>query len=210
MARTGARAKALCTLLQQAGLSPRAKPAPPSVANHATELDALYRELGGVLAIPTWRPGPWDLAFAGPLVVELDEELHFNRYRALTLNASWGSDLPWTEAYRSHCASHENRCLKAGTWGRRWSNDSCARMFTGGPPGQLDGPGAPRWKQRAFYDAIKDSAAGSGIDLAIARVAIYDPVNGAALEDVLEGRACAQPVAILALVEHRTVAGRAP
>jgi hypothetical protein len=82
-------------------------------------------------------------------------------------------------------------------------------MFAGGPVGHLDGPGAPRWKQRAFYDAVKDSAAGSVIDLAIARVAIYDLVNGAVLGDVLERRAFAEPAAVLALIEQRTVPGRA-
>jgi hypothetical protein len=61
----------------------------PSGTRHAAELHALYRRLGGLLATPTWRPGGWDLVFGGSLVVELDEELHFNRYRALTLNSSW-------------------------------------------------------------------------------------------------------------------------
>jgi len=45
---------------------------------------------------PTFRPGGWDLPFRGPLLVELDEELHFNCYRATTLEASWEADLPWT------------------------------------------------------------------------------------------------------------------
>jgi hypothetical protein len=120
------------------------------------------------------------------------------------LNASWASHLPWTEAYVSHCASHENRCLEAGKWGRRWTNDSWARMFVGGPPGDLDGQGAPRWKQRAFYDSIKDSDVGSGTELTIARVAIYDTVDGEALEDVLAGRADVEPAAVLAFVEQRT------
>ncbi len=40
----------------------------------------LYRELGGHQDQPVLRPGAWDLALAGGVVVELDEELHFNRY----------------------------------------------------------------------------------------------------------------------------------
>jgi hypothetical protein len=168
----------------------------------------LWRELGGFLPMPVWRPGAWDLVFAGPLVVELDEELHFNRYRALTLEASWARDLPWTPSYRSYCLEYEDRCLEAGSWGKRWTNASCARMFSGGPAGQLEGDGAPRWKQRAFYDALKDTGAGNEIGVAIARVAIYDAVDGAVLEDVLERRAAAEPSAVLALVEQQTVAGR--
>jgi hypothetical protein len=123
------------------------------------------------------------------------------------MDASWASDLPWTDAYRTYCAKNEPRCLEAGSWGKRWTNESCARMFAGGHTGHLEGPGAPRWKQRAFYDAIKDSVVGSGIDLAFARVAIYDPVDGAVLEDVLEGRGCIEPAAVLALGEQRTVSG---
>ena len=208
MARTGARAAALKQLLQRAGLTPvDAQPARPSGAHYAAELHALYRKLGGLLASPVWRPGDWDMVFAGPLVVELDEELHFNRYRAVTLDSSWANSLPWTDAYRSYCAEHEDRCLDAGRWGKRWTNDSCARMFAGGPVGELDGAGAPRWKQRAFYDALKDTGAGNEIGLAIARVAIYDTVDGVLLEDVLESRAAIEPPAVLALVDQRTVAG---
>lgn len=81
---------------------------------------------------------------------------------------------------------------------------ACSR---GDPAGKLDGDGAPRWKQRAFYDALKDTGAGNEIGVAIARVAIYDPIDGALLEDVLERRAVAEPAAVLALVEQRTVAG---
>ena len=43
-----------------------------------------YRALGGLQTAPELRPGSWDLLVDGVLV-ELDEQLHFNRYRALTL-----------------------------------------------------------------------------------------------------------------------------
>lgn len=54
----------------------------------AEELLHLYRSLGGAQERPDLRSGLWDLVFAGPFLVELDEELHFNRYRAATLAAS--------------------------------------------------------------------------------------------------------------------------
>jgi hypothetical protein len=44
--------------------------------------------------MPPLRPGAWDLVFADGLVVELDEELHFNRYRAQSLQNEWATDLP--------------------------------------------------------------------------------------------------------------------
>ena len=53
------------------------------------DLHDLYRTLGGMNPNPSFRPGSWDLAFADGLVVELDEELHFNRYRAHTLQPPW-------------------------------------------------------------------------------------------------------------------------
>jgi hypothetical protein len=62
-----------------------------------------------------------------------------------------------------------------------WSNASSEREFE--PPGergQLAGDGSPRWKQRAFYDYIKDLAPRT-IGVPISRISIYDTVsiNGA-------------------------------
>lgn len=77
----------------------------------AYEALSLYRSLGGLQAQPDLRPGAWDLVFDNLLLVELDEELHFNCYRAATLAASWERRLPWTASYRDHCAKHEPTCL---------------------------------------------------------------------------------------------------
>lgn len=67
------------------------------------ELLTLYRDFGGLQDAPSFRPGPWDLAFEGGLVVELDEELHFNQYRGATLETSWADELPWTDARQEAC-----------------------------------------------------------------------------------------------------------
>jgi hypothetical protein len=161
--------------------------------------------LGGLLDAPVWRPGGWDIVFAERLAVELDEELHFNRYRATTLGASWAANLPWTGLYKRYCAQYERRCFEDGRRGGRWSNASSSRMFAGGPVGQLDGEGAPRWKQRAFYDALKDAGTRRELGFSIARVAIYDTVDGVVLDDILEHGASVEPRAVRALVEKRTV-----
>jgi len=54
-------------------------------------IDKLYQALGGME--PTLRPGSWDLAARTEtgevIVIGLDEELHFNRYRRQTLSAPW-------------------------------------------------------------------------------------------------------------------------
>jgi hypothetical protein len=136
-------------------------------------------------------------------VVELDEELHFNRYRLRSLDAPWSSGLPWREAYRAQCAAHEPACLRKGLSQGRWTNASSARMFAGGAPGDLsDGAGSPRWKQRALYDAMKDAAPALRI-VGVSRVSVHDVVGGVRLEDVLRGRVAVSPERIRHLVECR-------
>lgn len=205
MARTGRRARELKALLERAGWKSRQGPQPPrpTGADHAEELLALYRSLGGTGERPQLKPGGWDLLFADGVVVELDEELHFNRYRTLTLQSSWSEQLPWTGAYLQFCAEHELACLKGGSWGKRWSSPSSTRMFAGGPPRALDGDGAPRWKQRALYDAVKDTAPSTDLDLVLSRVSIYDSVGDTTLGAVLDLRAAVEPEAVAALVRSR-------
>jgi hypothetical protein len=209
MVRTGRRADELRRLLLAEGLrdSETIPPRPqltdlPNVL--ADEMLAVYRRLGGIQPEPVLRPGGWDLAFHGALVVELDEELHFNRYRALTLSASWSSALPWRGTYDDYCDAEEQVCLSAGSWGKRWTNASCERMFgQAGPAGELDGAGAPRWKQRAMYDALKDVTPSIVSRVRMSRVSVHDTVEGHRLWDILEGAAAASHGAVRALVESR-------
>ena len=207
MVRTGGGAEALTRLLVASGWTPAPAPPRPQLADLtkglAVELLDIYRRLGGTQEDPAFRPGGWDLSFEGGLVVELDEELHFNRYRAATLETSWSSALPWRTDYRRFCEEHERRCLKAGRWGKRWTNPSTARMFDGGEPGDLHA-GAPRWKQRALYDALKDLVPVVDPEVRIARISVYDDVNGVQVEDILAGAGSPDPVALRAHVEART------
>lgn len=206
MVKTGARAGNLNELLLRAGLRSAPPPKAPrrgDLGELAAEIEDLYQQLGGVEPEPSLRPGAWDLAFEGDLVVELDEELHFNRYRSATLDPAWTASLPWRANYLRYCAEHERACLSAATWGKRWTNPSCERLFgEGGAPGDLSGAGAPRWKQRALYDAIKDAAAAVGA-VRLARVATVDMVAGVPLGDVLEGRVEVEPAIVVALVSER-------
>ena len=207
MARTGARAARLKDLLADIGFMPVAKPPPPRLqslpAGLATEVRNLYAELGGVSEDPVFRPGGWDLAFDGGVVVELDEQLHFNRYRATTLGREWAVSLPWTGDYLAYCTTYESVCLADGRWGKRWTNPSCERLFgVPDPSGVFGVRGAPRWKQRALYDAIKDAAALSP-DTRLARLAIYDDVGGVMLDSVLEGRESVDVRALDRLMQTR-------
>ena len=163
----------------------------------------MYRQLGGVQAQPRLAPGKWDLSFQD-LVVELDEELHFNRYRLATLSPGWGDALPWSGDYREFCSAHESSCVSAGSWGKRWTTASTERQFgPAGAPKDLTGPGAPRWKQRALYDSMKDELAASG-GVQLARLSVHDTVGGVTLDSVLNGRADMELDSIAELLQRRT------
>lgn len=207
MVRTGARAAALERLLTEGGLKAAPIPRSPRLVDlpdhRANDVLKLYWDLGGLEESPTLRPGSWDLSFEGNLVVELDEELHFNRYRATTLCSPWSAGLPWTRDYLTQCAAGERRCLAAGKWGKRWTNAAAARMFSGGEPGDL-AAGSPRWKQRAMYDAIKDAVASLDAGPRLARISIYDEIDGVQVEDVLTGPAPTDPAMVVGFIDQRS------
>lgn len=168
----------------------------------------VYKSLGGVLTSAELNLRHWDLEFDG-IAVELDEYLHFNRYRAITLASDAYENLHGFPlvAYRRYCAEFESDCLRAGGYGGKWSNPSCERQFgVGTPPKVLDGNGAPRWKQRAFYDFVKDL---SPLVLGgkVVRVAIWDCVdqNGTmcTVKDVLSRPAVAGAHSIAELIRTR-------
>lgn len=169
----------------------------------STRTIEVYQALGGIEAEPRLAPGGWDLSFLD-FVVELDEELHFNRYRLSTLSASWSDGLPWADEYRLYSARYEAACLAAGSWGKRWTTRRAEAQF--GPAGasrDLSGSGAPRWKQRAQYDCMKDTLAMSG-NVRLVRLSIYDLVGEVPLEAVLRGQAKCDLEDIDRLVHRRT------
>lgn len=59
----------------------------PIPARHIESfLAVMYQRLGGLLSCPPMKPGGWDVQFDG-IALELDEVLHFNCYRGLTLQS---------------------------------------------------------------------------------------------------------------------------
>lgn len=164
------------------------------------EVRRLYDELGGVCSDPRFAPGGWDLVTRDGLAVELDEQFHFTRYRAMTLRTKQLGALPWTGRYLNYCARFEPAAARGGG---RWASPSTERMFGASDPvGVFGERGSARGKQRALYDAMKDLAASVGV-MRLARISIYDRVDGAVVDEVLYGRAAVNPLALRISLEAR-------
>lgn len=155
-------------------------------------IQQVFSDLGGRDGEIDFR-GKWDIV-GDQYIIELDEELHFNQYRLLTLNSPFYlckefHSFP-LELYKGFCHDYSERCRNAGSFGRKWSTDHSAVMF-GNPaiPGDFSGNGSPRWKQRAFYDFVKDMSR-LATNIPVVRLSIYDKIqylgNTRMLGDVLD------------------------
>lgn len=139
------------------------------------EILSVYRRLGGILPVVPCNLKKGDIVLPD-IIVELDEEQHFNRYRLVTLESPLYNKLGKfpLDQYRLFCREHEKACRSDGKF---WTSDPCEIQFgKAGERGVLDGQGAPRWKQRAFYDFLKDVSV-LIIDTQYVRVSIYDKVK---------------------------------
>ncbi len=208
MTRTGARAAALSELLEAGGLTAAERPPRPRINEvpgvARTRIEDVYRALNGnPNLLHQAKPGAFDLCVSttdGPLIVELDEEQHFNRYRATTLSFPWAEAFPWVSAYRDYSRVHEADLARKFISGGRWTNASAPRYFgTASAPGDFSGVGSPRWRQRAFYDAVKDLLPG----IRLARIAVFDVVDGRSVEAVLRSKDHSAGAAVRRLVESR-------
>jgi hypothetical protein len=211
VSKTGERAAALASLLEAAGLRRVTCPAVRRIdgisEDRVRALRELYQALGGgPERFPLIRPGGWDLAFGDGLLVELDEQQDFNRYRAMTLKPPWADSLPWARCYQFYCNDREVECMRYGKAQGRWTNPSAERFFGAAQVrGGLDGVGAPRWRQRAFYDAVKDALPGRRL----ARVSVHDEIEGRSLESILRAPDTAWATKMHALVSDRVSDGDA-
>jgi hypothetical protein len=166
----------------------------------------LYRALGGRQDEPFFRPGAWALAYEGGILVELDEELHFNRYRAATLQRTWSPALPWQATYLGYCRDGEARCLGAAKWGSRWTSPPSERLLgSADEPGTFGDHGAPRWKQRALYDTVKDAFAVGEPIIRLVRLSVHDELGVHDLDWHLNRREPIEPDSLHDLIETRTL-----
>jgi hypothetical protein len=149
-----------------------------------------YRKLGGRLNVPPLQFGPWDICTSS-FIIELDEERHFNRYRLNTLDDQfYKKSFPYFNVvnYRTYCLNNEPLCLRAAGWGGNWKNKSTERQFlSANVEGSLLGNGSSRWRQRAYYDYVKDVVA-SIVGVPLFRFSIYEQVDNLTLGDHLESR----------------------
>ena len=118
------------------------------------EIERIYQQLGGILPEIPFRFGGYDIELKD-VIIELDEGEHFNRYRKSTLDSSIYQDFRNFDVknYKKFCDGYEHKCRR---YGGLWSNSSCEKMFDLTTNSEFEDIGAPRWKQRAFYDFIKD------------------------------------------------------
>lgn len=135
----------------------------------------VYKELGGILDIFPCNVGKYDLALDN-YIIELDEEAHFNRYRLVTLNSIiYAQNNSFSvETYKSYCKNHEDFAIRRRSGGGFWTNPSTEKQFGKASKNRdLSGNGSPRWKQRAFYDFLKDLVP-LLYGIPLIRISIYD------------------------------------
>lgn len=185
-------------------------------SNLIPEIDAVYRALGGVLDHVPLNLRKWDLEFDGA-AVELDEQLHFNRYRAITLESPLYELLPGfpRDLYQTYCREQEDDCLSAGGYGGKWSNRSCDAQFgLASPPKVFSGVGPSRWKQRAFYDFVKDLSP-LLLGITVSRVSVWDWIEHEqgprrTVQDALSRPSPTTGIELAALIRSRGVTKSSP
>ncbi|MBF1404584.1 MAG: hypothetical protein ACFNM8_08780 [Prevotella histicola] len=151
-----------------------------------SEVKSMYKELGGTQEDPPLTFGPWDIS-TPEFIIELDEENHFNRYRLQTLNSNIYQMINGfrLDEYMRFCTLYESGCRKHGGF---WKNNSSEKLFVKSDDnGCLDGAGSSRWRQRAFYDFLRD-VTGLIKEIPVIRLSIYQTFKGRKVYDIIESK----------------------
>ena len=150
------------------------------------EIERIYKELGGTQEEPPLKFGAWDIS-TPKFIMELDEENHFNRYRLQTLNSNIYQMINGfrLDEYMCFCKLYESSCRKHGGF---WKNNSSEMLFVKSDDnGCLNGTGSSRWRQRAFYDFLRDiTGVISGIP--VIRLSIYQTFKSKKVQDIIESK----------------------
>ena len=151
-----------------------------------SEVESMYKQLGGILGEPPLTFGSWDIS-TPEFILELDEENHFNRYRLQTLNSNVYQMINGfrLDEYMRFCTLYESGCRKHGGF---WKNNSSEKLFVKSDDnGCLDGAGSSRWRQRAFYDFLRD-VTGLIMEIPVIRLSIYQTFKGRKVYDIIESK----------------------
>ena len=150
------------------------------------EICDVYKALGGIMDSPKLSPGSWDI-ITRDFIIELDEENHFNRYRAITLDAPLYRDYRnfSVKSYRKYCDLFEPYCRTDNGFWRKDSSDN--QYGASNRNGDLSGNGSSRWRQRAFYDYLRD-AYSVVTGLPVYRISIYEKFGDTTIGQILESK----------------------
>ncbi|MDF2157731.1 hypothetical protein [Algoriphagus sp. CAU 1675] len=122
-------------------------------------LKEIFEDLGGVGDLPLLERLKFDFKINRHLFI-YDSELHFNRYRLITLRSELYENLsfPFFESHKRLCRNYEKDCLKSGLQQRIWDGPPVAKSWFGqaSEPGDFSGFGASGWKLTAYNDAQID------------------------------------------------------
>jgi hypothetical protein len=171
----GKRQDNLCKLLQST--SQIEKPTFNDYKNsiYYKNLLEIYKKLNGKQEEIAFHISKYDCAYNG-IIVELDEENHFNRYRVITLeNPIYNQNTTMRkDDYLNFSSLFENECC---THGKYWNTSSSDRLFgSSDPNGLFLKKGSSRWRQRAFYDLLKDHIPFI-LKIPVIRLSIYECLN---------------------------------
>ncbi len=142
------------------------------------EATEIYQHLGGENPTPPCFPPAWHIELEGNLAIQLDEQLHFNKYRSITLRSGIYQDAPpfTLIKYQNYCRKQANECLKSGLAGAKWTSAETEKQFgKAEAPGDLTGNGSPAWKMRAFGDFLQDLTP-KLLPIRLIRLSIYDEI----------------------------------
>lgn len=147
------------------------------------EIENVYKLLGGIQNEAPLKPGKFDI-FTREALIELDEENHFNRYRLITLESDVYNNIQGVDLiqYKKYCRTRESKCRKDGGY---WTNPSAEKQFgVSDSNGEFTTNGSSRWKQRAFYDFLKDVYS-LETGRRLIRIPIYETYNYHSIDDIL-------------------------
>lgn len=142
-----------------------------------TDLDPseMYRELGGIKdSFPSFKKTGHIIS--PNTIIVLDDYLHFNRYRTITLRSPFYEKMPHFPLanYRRYCRNNEKECIKSGLQKGIWDNRESDFYF--GPSseaGDFFKNGSGGWKLIAFQDYLEDVASYL-LNYKLLRLSVYD------------------------------------